>query len=83
MYNDVFAADLELRVESLNVLFHSLYQLVLELMDSSSDVGTNEQCVIAGEDTKHLIGIPGRAQLVLKISSNSHLNTINSLLISE
>ena len=78
-----FIADLELCVEFLDVFLHSLYQLVLILTDSSSDVGTHKQRVVAGEDTKHLISIPGRAQLVSKTSSNPCLNTINSLLISE
>ena len=70
-------------MQRLNVIFDSLDQLCLVLSDGTADVGSHKQSIEAREDAEHLIGITSSAQLVTQSSSDTCLNTVNTLIIPE
>ena len=72
---------LELVVQALDIVLDALYQLSLILSDGPSDVGTDQQGIVPGEDPEHLVGTLGSAQLVPESGSNPGLHTVYSLII--
>ena len=76
-----FKAHLELVVKRLNVVLDPLYELRLVLPDGPSDVSTHKQGIVARENTEHLVGALGRAQLVPEPSSNAGFHTVNTLIV--
>ena len=73
--------DLELLVERVDVLFHSLDELRLVGTDGPSDVRPNEQCIVAGKYPEHFVGILCRTELVAKAGGDACLHPLNSLLV--
>ena len=70
-------------MQGLNVVLDSLDELGLVLPDGPSDVCTDEQGVVAGEDAKHLVGIPSRPELVPQTCCYASFHAIYALVIPE
>ena len=74
---------LELLVESFNVVLDPLDELGLVLPDGSTDMWPHKQGVEAREDSEHLVGVLGRAELIPQTGSDPRFYTVNALFISE
>jgi len=55
---------LELVMQCLYVVFHTLDELGLVLSDGSTDVSPHKESIVAWEDAEHFIGTLGSSQLV-------------------
>ena len=75
-------AYLEFLVQSFNIILHTLDQLGLVLANGTTNVRSHEQCVEAGKDTEHLVGVLGGSQLVAETSRYPGLNTIDPLVVA-
>ena len=72
---------LELVVQSLDVVLHPLDELRLVLTDGPSDVRPDEEGIVAREDAEHLVGIPGRPQLVPQAGCDPGLHSVDPLVV--
>ena len=68
-------------MQSLDVVLHSLYKLGLIFSDGATDVRPHKQRVEAGEDTEHLVGVLGSAELIPQTCGDAGLHTVDSLII--
>jgi len=81
LYKTAREQDLEFFMKRFYIILHALYQLRLIFPDGSADMRPNKQSIEPREDSKHLVGIAGRAQLVTQACGDTSFHTINALFI--
>lgn len=72
----------EFLLQVLDVVLDSLYELGLVLANGTAYVRTHEQRVESRENSKHLVGVLGSAELIAQTSGHASLDAFDSLVVA-
>lgn len=79
----VFVLYPEYTMQLLNIILYRFYELILILLNSASDLRSDEKSVESREDSEHLRGITCCSKSVSKASNDLILDSSNTLVAIE